>query len=605
MKRPEHISRPPPGETERCEADRSARPKRSEERARARDARASDVRREAPAARWSQPARVSRCALVLATLLAAAAAGTARGAPSPGDGPDGVSTYAIVVGSNPGGAGQTTLQFAEDDARRVADVLGDLGGYDKQHIALVLHPAPADVMTAIAHVADSVAADRAAGRRSVVFFYYSGHAKASALELGTGELPLADLREKIVALPDTLTVVVLDACQSGAFSRVKGAEPAADFSFNSRAKLDASGIAVMASSSASELSQESDLLKSSYFTHHLLVGLRGAGDANGDGRVSLDEAYQYAYHQTLLATAQTAVGEQHVSLEVDLKGQGEVALTYPARATARIELRAELTGDVVVEKLPAQAVIAEIAKAKGGAVRVAVAPGEYRVLVHHDHVIDRCTLDVATGDTGELGACDTIAEIATAAKGPNDVPDTSADLALDLGFSHEDPFTQRLRDFGYQPDFLSVDSRFAITAVHRVHPFLSTGVEIGQISSARWTHSTDVGSQHYSYGVTTLNAMFRAGRQLDERFSVYAQAGAGIARGHDTLVEIDGTTSSDTHWTYDVAVTGGFTFSPLFAHGVGLTLRASYVHAPAITDLLGDVRETGGAFVGLGLEYRP
>src|SRR5215471_19267185 len=156
--------------------------------------------------------------LLFASLLAAAAAGTARGAPSPGDD---VSTYAVVVGSNPGGAGQTTLQFAEDDARRVADVLGDLGGYDKQHITLVLHPAPADVMTAIGHVADAVAADRAAGRRSVVFFYYSGHAKASALELGAGELPLAELREKIVALPDTLTVVVLDACQSGAFSRVK------------------------------------------------------------------------------------------------------------------------------------------------------------------------------------------------------------------------------------------------------------------------------------------------------------------------------------------------------------------------------------------------
>jgi hypothetical protein len=543
--------------------------------------------------------------LILASLLAAAAAGTARGAPSPGDATDDVSTYAVIVGSNPGGAGQTTLQFAEDDARKVADVLGDLGGYDKRHIALVLHPAPHDVMDAIAHVADAVAADRAAGRRSVVFFYYSGHAKATALELGSGELPLADLREKIMALPDTLTVVVLDACQSGAFSRVKGAEPAADFSFNSRTKLDASGIAVMASSSASELSQESDLLKSSYFTHHLLVGLRGAGDANGDGRVSLDEAYQYAYHQTLLATAQTAVGEQHVSLEVDLKGQGEVALTYPARATARIELRADLAGDVVVEKLPAQAVIAEISKAKGGALRVAVAPGEYRVLVHHDHVIDRCALIVGTGDTGELGACDTVAEVATAAKGPGDVPDTSADVALDLGFPHEDQFTQRLRDFGYQPKAFTVDNRLAFSAVHRIHPFLSTGLEIAQISSEEWQHSTDVGTQTYKYGVTTINAMIRAGRQLDSRFSVYAQLGAGVARGHDTLTELDGTTASDTHWTYDVAATGALTFSPLFAHGVGLSLRASYVHAPAITDLLGDVRETGGAFVGFGLEYRP
>ena len=63
---------------------------------------------------------------------------------------------------------------------------------------------------------------------------------------------------------------------------------------------------MLASSSGSELSQESETLRSSYFTHHLLVGMRGAGDANRDGQVSIDEAYRYAYHQTLLATAETA-----------------------------------------------------------------------------------------------------------------------------------------------------------------------------------------------------------------------------------------------------------------------------------------------------------
>ena len=58
----------------------------------------------------------------------------------------------------------------------------------------------------------------------------------------------------------------------------------------------------MASSSATELSQESDQLASSYFTHHLLLALRGAGDANQDGKVSLDEAYRYTYNRTLAGT---------------------------------------------------------------------------------------------------------------------------------------------------------------------------------------------------------------------------------------------------------------------------------------------------------------
>src|SRR5205085_2833919 len=169
-------------------------------------------------------------------------------------------------------------------------------------------------------------------------FYYSGHAKANAFSLGENELAIATLREKLRAIPSTLTLVVLDACQSGQFARTKGTEPAADFSFNSVSRLTTKGIAVMASSSAQELSQESDELRSSYFTHHLVVGLRGAADADGDGRVSLDEAYRYAYRRTLASTAQTQVGGQHVTLETDLAGQGEVPVTYPADARSQLEL---------------------------------------------------------------------------------------------------------------------------------------------------------------------------------------------------------------------------------------------------------------------------
>src|SRR5262249_40256803 len=152
-------------------------------------------------------------------------------------------------------------------------------GYTRDQVDVVVHPTPDQLREHIAKLAERVEADRASGRQARIFFYYSGHARASAIDLGTDELPLAELRERVFKVPAALTVVVLDACQSGAFSRVKGAAPAADFSFNSRQHLDATGVAVLASSSGSELSQESEQLHSSYFTHHLLVGMRGAGDA--------------------------------------------------------------------------------------------------------------------------------------------------------------------------------------------------------------------------------------------------------------------------------------------------------------------------------------
>ena len=183
--------------------------------------------------------RALHLSLIASTLVAVAATAAPARA-------DDVVSYALVVGSNRPGPGQTALAFAEDDAREVAEVLRDLGGYDRSHVQLVLAPSSKSLLTAVGKLEHAIAADVAAGRTARVFFYYSGHAKSSGLSLGADELPLDTLRTRLFATKATLTVVVLDACQSGAFSRVKGVEPAADFSYNSKSRLDATGVAVLA-----------------------------------------------------------------------------------------------------------------------------------------------------------------------------------------------------------------------------------------------------------------------------------------------------------------------------------------------------------------------
>src|SRR5688500_6200215 len=224
----------------------------------------------------------SRFVAVAAALLwgaAPAGAGPATAASAPSDAPA-PAALPLVVGSNLGGAAQPPLRYAENDARHMAALLRELGGYRPDHVQLALHPTRAQLYAALDVLTARAVTEAGAGRRPRVFFYYSGHARSSALNLGDEDVPLAELRERLIGLSDGLTIVVLDACQSGSFSRVKGAEPSADFSYNSLARLSATGVAVLASSSASELSQESDRLGSGYFTHHLLVGLRGAGDAS-------------------------------------------------------------------------------------------------------------------------------------------------------------------------------------------------------------------------------------------------------------------------------------------------------------------------------------
>lgn len=523
---------------------------------------------------------------------------------------DDVVPHAIVVGSNAGGPGQDDLRYAERDARRVAAVLRELGGYPAGNVRTVLAPTPARLDAALDEVAAAVQADQAAGRRSLVFFYYSGHARASGLVLGEHEVALADLRAKITALPATVTIVVLDACQSGAFTRVKGAEPAADFSFNARAGLDATGFAVMASSSESELSQESDFLEGSYFTHHLLVGLRGGGDRDRDGQVSLDEAYRYAYHQTLLATSHTAVGRQHVRFEVDLEGHGDVPLTYPVAADARIALPAALAGDVLVQRVAADAVIAEVHKAAGAAATVEVPAGEYRVLVRTAAVIHRCPVTVGPGGTAsiDLAACDDVPLVdATAKAGAAPLRNPwSIAVAASLGGHGGDAFTRRLEDsFGYDRGF-AVRGALTVDVTRRLAPHLAATARLSRITSETFSRSTELEPIEYS---VTSHALTVAGRgelaSRSDRAILWAEAGAGLTWARDRLEDEEDMTLVESHLGPHLTAGAGLDLYTQRWPRLGFALAARWIYAPTVDNLAGDTMDVGGVFVGAGVLYRP
>ncbi len=544
----------------------------------------------------------------LAATVAAAAAGPARAddappqpAPPPPQQP--VSTYAIVVGSNSGGPGQVELHYAEDDARRVGAVLAELGGYTADQIDIVVHPTPDALRARLDDLQRRVAADLAAGRQSRVFFYYSGHARATAIDLGDSEMPLAELRQRLFQTSATLTVVVLDACQSGAFSRIKGAQPAADFSYNSRQHLDSTGIAVLASSSGSELSQESEVLRSSYFTHHLLVGLRGAGDANGDGQVTIDEAYQYAYHQTLLATSETAVGGQHVTFEADLKGHGDVALSFPRAATKTIELPAALEGQSLVEDKHSRTVVAETYKAKGAAVRIAVAPGDYEVLTRHDATLSRC--EVSAGGVVELDQC-TIEQVrAAATKGGGIIHPTRIEVSAFVGDDRDDAFTQSLTTFGYQQQLISSSSGLQVLALRRIDSRLYIGGQLGTVALPVWTRSSDANTQELDMSLFTLSAVARVEQPFSDhtRIAPYAQVAAGLGMGRQHFIGAEGMTNDSTNYGPSLEAGFGLHVENRTSPGLGFSLGYAYAYAPDIKDLIGNTHAAGGNRVSLGLSY--
>ena len=63
------------------------------------------------------------------------------------------------------------------------------------------------------------------------------------------------------------------------------------------------GTAFVTSTAVGEAAQESASIGGSFFTHHLDIALRGAGDADGDGRITLAEAFRYTAARTLAGTA--------------------------------------------------------------------------------------------------------------------------------------------------------------------------------------------------------------------------------------------------------------------------------------------------------------
>jgi uncharacterized caspase-like protein len=288
--------------------------------------------------------------------------------------------FALVIGDAKGGAGTRPLRYAERDARRMHAILTRLGGVRSEDARLLTAASADEVRAALIDLSARAEQAKAHGDETVLVVYYSGHAKDGDLRLGDTRMPLVELRDVLRNAPADVRIGLLDSCQSGAITRAKGvrAAPAFDVQQAQAASTRPRGLVLIASSSADEESQESDDIGASFFTHYLASGLLGDADATGDGKVTLAEAYTYAYARTVGETAETRAGAQHPVYLYDLGGAGDVVLTELAPARGALVFPAGAEGVYVVLDGSRRAV-AEVAKLRGDQRRIALAPGDYLV----------------------------------------------------------------------------------------------------------------------------------------------------------------------------------------------------------------------------------
>lgn len=327
---------------------------------------------------------IAVCTFFLMAVLASASLAHAAGVSS---GSIAIERYVFAVSANNGGKERPRLRYAETDARAFAEVLSQMGGVPKQNVYRVTEPSVESLQKQLDALDKKLVAAKSAKAaktgngaaedfREEVLVYYSGHADEKGLRLGEEVYTWKEFRKRIDALNADVKIAVIDACGSGTITRVKGGVAVPAFMVDKSS--DMKGYAFITSSTQDESSQESDKLKGSFFTHSLVSGLRGAGDISGDGKVTLSEAYQFAFNETLQKTEATMGGAQHPSRDMNLAGTGDVVMTDLRSTSAGLEFDDDIEGRLFIRDDKGE-LVAEVYKKQGRVMSLGFPAGKYSV----------------------------------------------------------------------------------------------------------------------------------------------------------------------------------------------------------------------------------
>ncbi|MBN2716246.1 MAG: caspase family protein [Deltaproteobacteria bacterium] len=219
--------------------------------------------------------------------------------------------FAIVIGKNePEQADQATLQYADDDAFLMHQLLTEAGAKSTlllhpdgdtgtlHQLGATTRPTLAALRTAFARVSNEIKKERERGRKTELIFFYSGHGDVADGEgfvvLENGRLTRTMLMNEIIAKsPAHTNHIIIDACKSYlmAFNKGPGGtrrpfHQAFDVSA-SRKNMDRTGF-VLSASSAQD-SHEWERFQAGIFSYEVRSALRGGADANQDGRITYGE----------------------------------------------------------------------------------------------------------------------------------------------------------------------------------------------------------------------------------------------------------------------------------------------------------------------------
>jgi uncharacterized caspase-like protein len=211
---------------------------------------------------------------------------------------------------------QTLARLLKPDADvgALADVLLDKEIGDFNDVKLLVNMSSTQVRRAISNFYSKKQRD------DLLLLYFSGHGvldDQGRLHLAVKDterallrataIPAAFITEEMNNSRSRRQVLILDCCHSGAFAR--GSKGATGASVGTATTFEGTGFGrlVLTATDATQYAWEGDQVigeaENSVFTHYLIQGLKtGQADSDGDGRITVDELYDYVYDQVVQRT---------------------------------------------------------------------------------------------------------------------------------------------------------------------------------------------------------------------------------------------------------------------------------------------------------------
>ena len=206
---------------------------------------------------------------------------------------------ALVIGTNNYKDPGLKLDFAEDDARAMKEILSNP----------ILYGFKVTDLIDVSHIIVSKKIEELltnAQQEDFILIYFSGHGKLDDqndlyLFLNDTEMNYFrttslrfDIVNKFMETSKSKTIImIIDSCYSGAAGAKGGGDVTKAFS-----GVSGSDRIILSASSGFEIAKEDKDLKHGIFTNYLLEGLEGEAGTDKRGQISIDELYNYTYKKT-------------------------------------------------------------------------------------------------------------------------------------------------------------------------------------------------------------------------------------------------------------------------------------------------------------------